>query len=70
MTRNIKIRIAVVISGDGSWSACGDSGIDDTDAMTTAEEDLGADCPAHYWLEADLEVPEVRTVVAVVRGET
>lgn len=55
----VKVRIAVGISHDGEWEAYGASYIRDFRAINSVEDSARKHC---YWIEAELDVPEVKTV--------
>lgn len=58
----VKVRIAVAVDSDGDWNACGWSDApDDSTTMGIACETLG-DGERRYWIEAELDAPEVATV--------
>jgi len=63
----VKVRIAVAVDPSGKWNACGwrkDNG--DTageDAMDCTVDMVGSG-EARYWVEAELDVPEVSVVSA------
>lgn len=71
----VKIRVAVAVDPKGAWNASGwgDAGerIDqrqsrDHDSMGLACETLESG-EARYWLEAEVDIPEVKTIQAAAR---
>lgn len=62
----VKVRIAVAVTPEGDWSACGWSGTaSDDDKMSICVDSL-ASGEKRYWLEAELEVPSVDVVQSSV----
>lgn len=62
----VKVRIAVAVTPEGEWNACGWSGAEsDDDKMSICVDSL-ASGEKRYWLEAELEVPSVDVVQASV----
>ena len=65
----MKIRIAVAVTLDGEWNACGwgrpGMEIPDKRKMDLAVEGV-AGSEARYWVEAEVEIPHVKTVKGVV----
>ena len=62
----VKVRIAVGVTPEGEWNACGWSGAaSDDDKMSICVDSL-ASGEKRYWLEAELEVPSVDVVQASV----
>ena len=61
----IKVRIAVVIDSEGTWSAAGWSG-DQTDTMNEAEaiQEM-TNYVNFYWLTAEIEMPEIKEIEAL-----
>ena len=65
--KTVRVRIAVVVGEGGGWNASGWHSARDEDKMGCAFEGLDEGGQAHaYWLEADLQVPDVATVEAAV----
>ena len=67
MTQTVRVRIAVAVGPDGSWSACGwlreSTGQPaDKDAMDIAV-DATVDGGARYWVVATLPLPTAATAV-------
>ena len=70
--KTVKVRIAVVVTPDGTWSSCGWDGGEDAEKFAIACD--GLDCSmdnymergaeSRFWLEAELPVPETTTVQA------
>jgi len=61
----VKVRIAVAVDTDGDYKAVGSSGIRDWLAMEQASSinpNILTNALAKYWIEAELDVPEVKTV--------
>jgi hypothetical protein len=65
MSKTVKVRIAVSVDCKGEWSASGWSGTSSEDFHSYNMDSLepGAN---RYWLEAELEVPETKTITAQV----
>jgi hypothetical protein len=64
MSRTVKIRVAVSVDPEGHWYAVGYANADEKHLRESCDElDPGE---AHYWLEAELPVPETQTVQATV----
>ena len=61
----VKVRIAVAVTPDGDWNSAGWANGKDADKMALACETMETG-EARYWLEAELEVPSVRVIDAVV----
>ena len=61
MSRTIKVRIAVAVDPTGGWASGGFSNAAPNTAMDIAIECLQPG-ERRYWLEAELEVPEVQTI--------
>ena len=62
----VKVRIAVAVTPEGDWNACGWSGTaSDDDKMSICVDSLAAG-EKRYWLEAELEVPSVDVVQSSV----
>lgn len=57
----VKVRIAVVLSPVGNYEACGSNLLDEKEIMRLTQSKLHSRT-AHYWVEAELDVPEVKTV--------
>lgn len=69
----VRVRIAVAVDPRGDWNAAGwdcsyPAEVYDRKAMEVACEGV-LDGSARYWLEADLDVPEVPTINAEVTEE-
>lgn len=64
-----KVRIALAIDKDGDWNASGwgrDGKITaDADMMSSAVE-MVADGENQFWIEAEVEIPEPKTLQGVV----
>lgn len=55
----VKVRIAVAVDEDGEWLSCGASWI----SPITARESVCSSLRKYFrWIEAELDVPEVKTV--------
>lgn len=67
--KKVKVRIAVAVDPDGDWDATGWSAATDDSAMGIARDSVGSG-EACYWLEAELEIPEAKTVQANVEKAT
>jgi hypothetical protein len=65
MSRTIKVRIAVSVDRKGEWSASGWSGTSSEDFHSYTIDSLEPG-ENRYWLEAELEVPETKTISARV----
>lgn len=57
----VKVRIAVAVDSSGEWTSSGWNGCDAEDAKALASDAVG-DPYAIYWIEAELDAPEVATV--------
>ncbi len=62
--RTVRVRIAVAVDDDGDWQAFGGSGYADHKLSEYVKARVGQQHSMH-WVEAELPVPQVRTV----RGE-
>lgn len=60
----VKVRIAVAVTPEGEWNACGWSGTASDDDKMSMCVDLLASGEKRYWLEAELEIPSVDEVRA------
>lgn len=60
-----KVRIAVAVDPTGDWHAVGWKTADDHEKMVLSTEHLDPG-EARYWLEAELDVPEIRTATPTV----
>ena len=58
MSRTVRVRIAVAVDPTGDWSSAGWKSADPGKLHSYAVEDLEPG-ERRYWLEADLEIPEV-----------
>lgn len=65
MSKKVKVRVAVAVGDDGNWAAEGCSTTADWKVMEMAVNGVDS-VHKRYWLEAELEVPEVATVQADV----
>lgn len=65
MSKTVKVRIAVAVDPTGCWNSAGGGSLSDSDAMEFAAEVLETG-EAHFWLTAELPVPEVTEVAATV----
>ena len=65
----VKVRIAVAVDPDGDWNSCGWKDGDDKDKMGMCCDTLGSG-EARYWLEAELPIPEIAKIQAVVTNES
>lgn len=64
----VKVRIAVAVDPTGDWNAYGYKHIrSDADMMAIACEVLSTG-EARYFLEAELDIPEQKTIVATVHN--
>lgn len=61
----VKVRIAVAVTPEGEWNACGWSEASDDDKMGICVDSL-ASGEKRYWLEAELDAPETPAVQATV----
>jgi len=68
VTKLVQVRVAVVVSEKGEWSAHGHSADKADESMGTALDCLGPEGPQErrFWLTAHLPVPEAETVKATV----
>ena len=62
--KKVKVRVAVAVDPSGDWNATGWKKGTDVQMLAIASEIF--DNEACYWLEADLDVPEAKTVEASV----
>lgn len=64
MSKSVKVRIAVYVTEGGRWNAAGWMGQDDDEAARFAHDELGSiEGSSHtVWVEADVPLPEARTV--------
>lgn len=65
MTKKVKVRVAVAVDEDGYWCAVGDSRSSEEDSMHYASHRV-SNGENQFWLEAELEIPEFKTVQADV----
>ena len=65
MSRTIKVRIAVSVDCKGEWSSSGWSSTSSEDFHSYTIDSLEPG-ENRYWLEAELEVPETKTISAHV----
>jgi hypothetical protein len=65
MSKTVKVRIAVSVDRAGAWSSAGWSGSDSEDLHSYTIESLEPG-ENRYWLEAELVVPETKTITAQV----
>ena len=64
--KTIKVRIAVVVAGDGTWNSGGWYNAEDGEKMGMALEGFeGTDGELRFWLEAELPLPEIQTITVV-----
>ena len=63
MIRTIKVRVAVSVDCNGDWSASGWSSTspEDFHGYTIDSLEPGEN---RYWLEAELQIPETKTIAA------
>lgn len=61
----VKVRIAVIVDKDGCWDCCGYNGLADNKKMEFAAS-KGVNADAKYWIEAELDIPEVPVIQAQV----
>lgn len=72
VTKTVKVRVAVVVDSRGGWNCAGwkragSKPPGDTNVLgVAAASSCVANCSAHYWLEAELEVKEAKVVKAEV----
>jgi hypothetical protein len=62
--KTVRVRIAVAVDADGKWNASG-WGTEHTFANDTAMDIViegVEDGEARYWVEAELQIPEEKTV--------
>lgn len=64
----VKVRIAVAVRPNGVWSAEGRSNWSGDFAMRIATASL-PDFATHYWLTAELPIPEPQTIEATVEPQ-
>jgi hypothetical protein len=65
MSKTVKVRIAVSVDSKGDWSSAGWSGSSSHDFHSYTCDSLEPG-ENRYWLEAELEVPETKTITAQV----
>lgn len=63
-----KIRIALAIDPNGTWNASGWSDETDECKMGNAVDCIGQN-EARYWIECEVDIPEVKTIQGVVNNE-
>ena len=54
----VKVRIALAATPDGKWNCCGASGMDEDDMMSLAVDTM-AEGETRFWLNAEVEIPEI-----------
>ena len=64
--KTIKVRIACVVTAAGNWNSTGWSTANEGELMGLAGEPMDDFPQAEYWLEAELPIPEQKTVAATV----
>lgn len=57
MAKTVKVRIAVAVDCNGSWNSAGGDYMDEKDLQGCVCDSLEFG-ERHYWLEAELEIPE------------
>jgi hypothetical protein len=66
----IKVRIALAVDCAAQWMAIGwNHGNPDDDTMMSNAEDAVDDGNSRYWIEAEVDVPEDKTVIGTVTEE-
>jgi hypothetical protein len=65
MSKTVKVRIAVSVDCNGDWSSAGWSSSSSEDFHSYTFDSLKPG-ENRYWLEAELEVPETKTITAQV----
>lgn len=73
----VKVRIAVAVNELGSWYAIGSGCRLDSESQTAKFDQNSMEFAlkhsqgelAKYWIEAELEVPELKTVKGIVKNE-
>jgi len=67
----VKVRIAVAVAPSGKWNSFGyreNEAIEvDEYLMENAVEGIDEPGEAHYFIEAELEIPETKTIKAEVK---
>jgi len=63
LSRTIKVRVAVSVDCNGDWSASGWSSTSSEDFHSYTIDALEPG-ENRYWLEAELDVPETKTITA------
>ena len=58
MSRTVRVRIAVAVDPTGDWSSAGWKSADPGELHSYAIDTLEVG-ERRYWLEADLEIPEI-----------
>jgi hypothetical protein len=63
MSKTIKVRVAVSVDCNGNWAASGwsSTGFEDFHSYTIDTLEPGEN---RYWLEAELQIPETKTITA------
>lgn len=61
MARIVRVRIAVAVDPSGDWSSAGWKSADPAELHGYAVDTLD-NGERRYWLEADLEVPEISAI--------
>lgn len=65
--KTVRVKIAVAVDKTGDWNAIGGFGQEEKESMKDAMTDLEYG-EVHYWLTADLPIPEETTVEAEVEN--
>lgn len=67
MAKTVRVRVAVAVNGDGDWYAAGQKGQDDFTISGDCASSLIGPVTGVFWLEADLPIPEAKTIEAEVK---
>ena len=63
--KTVRVKVAVSVTGDGEWIACGGSNIQKSEVLSYCEHEPEVGDVLH-WLTADLPIPEETVVEAEV----
>jgi hypothetical protein len=69
VSKTIRVRVAVVLSANGEWSAYGSDQEDDEERMAEAQREMrnsDESVKKSFWLVAELPVPVAAEIVASV----
>lgn len=63
--KTVRVRVAVAVDDTGDWAASGAKGMDDADAIESAQDCLNLTAQLS-WITTDLPIPVAREIVASV----